>query len=495
MTGAYSSLYEIWRAHLPNRNPVLPYFLLHGMLEIGRSEWWLRLPSLIGGLLTIYAGFLVGREAGGKSLGLVMAFLLTFSPIHARLSQVLRYYSPMVAFLMLGFYFYLRWHNRRQTSDAVLFSVFSCLAVSCHYMAVVFVFSAGIHSLAWALRKGEKKQAAVDLACAYAPLAITLGFFFLTHIIFLQTASSRVGFVSPWLRALYPETLFEGGLNTLNVFGFLFGQHLFGMEAKSTYQSGAIYLAIFLFGLIVLWKQNQWSLVALCLIPFPLGVLFGKLHLFPFGASRHSVYLTPLIFIPAAIAIQQVLASKRRLVIIPGVLLLFGYATFHTTFRERYLAFPTVATIEQARQCARDFWRKTEPGDTFLTTRGTICTLAFYLDIHEGNFVDEESNIEGGSKASLIRDRHLLRRPGWSWDTEDFLSFVRSMGQMPEYQELDSVWVLDAGWGPNLKEIFAPNSSGYELLELNSYGNKISLMRIRLPRGDSEPQMNTDSPG
>ncbi len=481
LTAGYSSLFEVWSANTANRNPFPPYFLLHFMLRIGQNESWLRILSLIGGLATIYGGYLVGRETAGKGVGLVMAFLLTFSPMHVQLSQVLRYYSPMIACLVLGLFFFLRWHKKEKLLDAALFGFSMILAVTFHYVSVVFIFVAGLYSADWTLRRGLKRNVLVQLGFAYLPIALVLGFYFLTHIVHLQKTGLKVGAVSPWLEPYYIQSLSQVWTNTCGAFAVLFGKYLVAGNLSSAFKSGLIYLPFFVAGCILLKMRRQGNVAVLCLIPLPIALVLSNLQLFPFGNLRHVMYLTPLVFLPVSVAIQEMVCARRHWVSLIGLGALLSYGTIHTMRNDKYLESPTVAGIEETRRCAQDFWQKTEPGETVLVDYQTICMFSYYLKIHPEDFLDEDFRIGGGSRAFVARKRHFLLRNVWNLMAEDFSPFVTDVAGTPELLDLQEVWVLDAGWGFNLQRRFEQNFPDLELLELNSYGDQLSLMRIRLP--------------
>ncbi len=495
ITAGYSSLYKVWHANLPNRNPFPPYFLLHFMLKVGDSEWWLRSLSMVGGLAAIYGGYLAGREAGGKPAGLVMAFLLTVSPMHIRLSQVLRYYSPMIACLVLGLFFFLRWHKKEKLLDAMLFGISMILAVTFHYVSVVFIFVAGLYSANWTVRRGLKRNVLVQLGFAYLPIALVLGFYFFTHIVLLQRTVMKVGAVSPWLAPLYTESLSQAWTNTCGAFGILFGEYLVAENPSSAFKSGLIYLPFFVAGCILLKMRRQGDVAILCLIPLPIALVLSNLHMFPFGNSRHIMYLTPLVFLPVSVAIQEMVWARRHWVSLIGLAALLSYGTIHTMRNDKYLEFPTVAGIEETRRCAQDFLAKTEPGDVILMDLQTLCTISYYLDLHYERHKKLDFEVERCRTPFQVDERTFIRRRSWNLMAEDFLPFVTDVAGTPELQGLEEVWIFDAGWDFNLQKDFEENFPDLELLELTSYGDQLSLMRIRLPEPDPDQQLKTAVPG
>ncbi|MFA5614676.1 MAG: glycosyltransferase family 39 protein, partial [Methanoculleus sp.] len=106
---ARQSLLGIWESTAGGEfNPPLFYWLEHGMLAFGESEFVLRfLPALLG-VLTIPVVYLVGKEFRDRNVGIIAAALLTFSPFHIFYSQEARAYAPMLFFFSLALVFYLR---------------------------------------------------------------------------------------------------------------------------------------------------------------------------------------------------------------------------------------------------------------------------------------------------------------------------------------------------------------------------------------------------
>lgn len=59
----------------------------------GISEIWVRIPSIIFGVLTIYITFLIGSKLHSKTLGIFSALLLAINPLHIYYSQEARMYT------------------------------------------------------------------------------------------------------------------------------------------------------------------------------------------------------------------------------------------------------------------------------------------------------------------------------------------------------------------------------------------------------------------
>jgi hypothetical protein len=81
---------SIKKGHVPT------YFLfMHHWLAFGDDERWLRMPSVIFGVLTVLAAYVLGRVLGGNRVGLGTALLVALSPLQVRYAQEARMYTML----------------------------------------------------------------------------------------------------------------------------------------------------------------------------------------------------------------------------------------------------------------------------------------------------------------------------------------------------------------------------------------------------------------
>jgi uncharacterized membrane protein len=114
-------------------HPPLFYILIHFWLKLGKSEWFLRLPSVIFGVATVYFVFLVGKRLFNEKLGILSAFFLAISQYHVYYSQEVRMYS-LAALLATASTFFLlggKWFFYFLTITALLYS---------HYLGAFIFF-------------------------------------------------------------------------------------------------------------------------------------------------------------------------------------------------------------------------------------------------------------------------------------------------------------------------------------------------------------------
>lgn len=120
-------------------HPPFYYMLLHFFLYLGKSEFILRLPSVIFGILSIPLAYNVGKTFFGAREGLLSAFLLSISPVFVYYSQEARMYT-LFAFLSLLslFFFYtaIRKNDNRLWAGYIISTV---LDIYTHYFAFLVI--------------------------------------------------------------------------------------------------------------------------------------------------------------------------------------------------------------------------------------------------------------------------------------------------------------------------------------------------------------------
>ena len=149
---------EIWNISLSGDfHPPLFHWTEHLMLAFGQSEVILRfIPALLG-TLTIPVFYLIGKEFLDKNVGIICAALLTVSYFGIFYSQEAYSYSMVLFVFSLVLLFYFRALRTDETSQWLLFGLFSALAVWTHYYVLIALFVIYLHALI-TLREKLKKD-------------------------------------------------------------------------------------------------------------------------------------------------------------------------------------------------------------------------------------------------------------------------------------------------------------------------------------------------
>ena len=149
-----------WEGHLP-----LFFYVLHFFMYMGTSEFILRLPSAIFGVLAILMSYKIGKLFFGTKQGLVTAFLLSISTMHIYYSQQVRMYSLFVFLSLLSlFFFYKCFTEENKREIWIGFIISTVLNLYTHFFAA-FVVIAEIMFLALIVisKQISKKQKSNEL--------------------------------------------------------------------------------------------------------------------------------------------------------------------------------------------------------------------------------------------------------------------------------------------------------------------------------------------
>lgn len=116
--------------------PPLYHLVVHVLVGVTRSEWWLRLASLVPGVASCAVVFLIAKRLGGWQRGLIAAGLLAVSPLHVFFSQELRPYALACFFTLLSWEWLFRVVEEQKQSrlNQLLFCLWSILGFYTMYL-------------------------------------------------------------------------------------------------------------------------------------------------------------------------------------------------------------------------------------------------------------------------------------------------------------------------------------------------------------------------
>lgn len=172
----------------------------------------LRLPSIVGYLLSLVGVYWFAQRILSPFAGLAAVLFITLSPFRAYAIEA-RSYALLVGFLAISAVLWQRIDEKRFMTP--LLAVFLTLAVSCHHLAVVALASFGIAELTWTLLSGRIRWG-VWAACLLATSPFVVSVPILLHFrdIFGKTFWARPS----WSMALWT---YGGYLGVADKFAFV----------------------------------------------------------------------------------------------------------------------------------------------------------------------------------------------------------------------------------------------------------------------------------
>lgn len=160
----------------PGYNGPLYFLMLRGWIGVaGQSEFALRFPSLIFGVISVALIFILGRRLFNRSIGLIAAILFTFSAYQVWYSQEAKMYTLITALALAAIYFLRRGIEEGQTRYWISMVVATSLAMYAHILAALLIpVEAALFILWWRISRKQIRAGLIAFALLtvpYIPLA------------------------------------------------------------------------------------------------------------------------------------------------------------------------------------------------------------------------------------------------------------------------------------------------------------------------------------
>ncbi|HET7208746.1 MAG TPA: glycosyltransferase family 39 protein [Terriglobales bacterium] len=305
--GNQKSLWDVYHASLGSMHPPLLLFCIYSLKALGRSEFALRLPSVIAGTLSCWFGYKWLSKVADDTIALSGAVLFSLVPPLFSLESEVRQYSLLLLFIMAAFYFLESALEKLSVREMLLFSAALWLGLSVQYSALLFTVCIGIYTL---LRFDELRSGSRFIVAWVFGQLVFVGlalFFYKTHVPVFER-----GISGSWLRKLFyhsgdPVVSFLA-TNTYRFFHFLFGQPVIG----------SIMLLLFVIGLVSLVTGRHFPIRVSRPIGFTsmfAAVLCWALSLggiYPFGGTRHTIFLLPFVVLAAVVGLVTLLGNYAK---------------------------------------------------------------------------------------------------------------------------------------------------------------------------------------
>jgi hypothetical protein len=287
-------------------------FLYYWVKLFGMSEWPVRLPFAIGGVLAVYYAIRLFSRWFGQTTGLLTGAFLAFLEFPLLYSQIARPYGAGLLFSMMMTWFWTRllFDEKPKTGVAVAFSLSAAACMYTHYFSFLFALVVGITGLFFLNRKTMPHYLGAGFAAALL---------FTPHI-YITLNHLSIGGVGLWLARPEKNWL-------LTHIWYLFNESVWML-----FIAGAIIVSTIFFAKKILrFTRFHFFSILFFLVPFLTGFFYSRMVN---PVLQHSV----LIFsFPFLIALLFSFADKlpRRWTGAIVLIVLFA-GTAHTIFGNRY---------------------------------------------------------------------------------------------------------------------------------------------------------------
>lgn len=126
---------------IANSQPPLYYLLMHFWIKyFNFSDYFLDIPSVIFGVITIYVVYLLAKEIFTEKTALFSALFFSLSPVAVFFCKEARPYSLLILFTTLSALYFLKFINEgNNKKNWFLYVIFTTLAFYSHYVFGYFL--------------------------------------------------------------------------------------------------------------------------------------------------------------------------------------------------------------------------------------------------------------------------------------------------------------------------------------------------------------------
>jgi dolichyl-phosphate-mannose-protein mannosyltransferase len=467
------SAWQAYKASLTNAHPPLFYLILYFWHLLGRSEFMLRMPSVIAGTALCWLAFRWLERVIGKASSLIGLVFFAFSPAIVALSAEVRAYSVMLVCEAGALYFLAAAFEEKSASRMWCFSIFLYLAIFSHYSVLFFVIAVGVYTLAQILDSRLPRKVVLAWALGQVGTLAEYAFLYVTHV-------SKVRKEIPIWGSEFFASYYQWGdenilaftwRKTLNVFDFLFAQRYVSL----------LFLLLFLAGVAVILSKDILGrqkdtpmnrLGLLLLLPFALIWGASLAGVYPYAGTRHTVVLAP--FAIAGVSFTLAAITRQRLwagLLLTGLLVSVSNLTKDGIVPEVFRGDRSAAQMA----LAVNYMRKTIPrGDHLFVDLESLMPAAYYFCGPEE--IVPFKTFEGRFYEFSCRGNLIVSLPNWKLLPAVFQSQFEDMARSYNLKPGDRVWVYQTGWGLNLDTALASYDSRFRCMEPKTLGANTTII-------------------
>jgi Dolichyl-phosphate-mannose-protein mannosyltransferase len=470
-----------WRAALTNAHPPLLILVLHYWRMLGQSELMLRLPLVLAGTAACWFAYRWLAQLTDRSTALIGLLLFCFAPGLVELSAAVRQYALLLFFMSCCLYLAERAVQQASPAAMILFSLSLLGALLSHYSALIFAFALGVYMLVRLYPYGKNRRLFTAWLGGQAVALAVAGYFLLTHVAQLRQAGMPQGIAAGYLH----QSLYQPGDNaalflatqTVRVFTFILGRRIGGVPA----------LLAFLVAIVALLRRSSdregapasagekatsaiagepgagpperghekapprpYELALLLGLPFVISCGAALTRLYPYGGTRHSVYLALFALGGACLGLPAVQPAREwtRLLPVAGCLALCTFA-----FSARSPAIPSQASVLM-QQAVDAVHASAPPGSILFADYQSGLLLGYYVCGH--GVVQVFPPLRPFARSACGPYTVITTFPQvWSLEAGELRGELGRLAQLYRLAPGMKIWWFDAGWiegsAPNLR--------------------------------------------
>jgi len=356
--------------YVENHPPLYFIFLHLWMALAGQSEFSIRFPSLIWGVLTVPLTFKLGQRLLDRKAGLLAAFLLSISPFHVWFSQEARMYALATLLGASSVYFFIAMMGKARRSEKTYCSYILCsiLGLYTHfYVALIVAFENAAFLAWWARDQLMKLKNGLPSPLTWLLIQLCIIALFLPYIPF--AAARYTADATYWEGTLKWTTIVK---NTLAAFSA--GR---AVEKRTAKLAALGFSALAALGVLVLLsdRSRAWTAILLILyLAVPTLVLFAISHHRPKFAPRYLLPILPAFYLLIAAGLSPATGGRQagicRWLAIAGLILPLGFVSGISAHSLANYYFDDRYARPDFRAVAEYIRSHSQPGDAIILVGG-----------------------------------------------------------------------------------------------------------------------------
>lgn len=476
-----------WAEVTANAHPPLYYLILRGLGSVTWDFLWLRLFSVLCGVLAVVAVWAATREAVGKGrngaiAGFVAGAVVALGPGPIEMSQVMRPYMFQLALLGTVVYALLRYRESEGVPELAVYAATISAALLTHYSSMLALGAIGLYVLWDGFDRGLRERHWLKLAAVqFVPAAVVVGLY-LIHIRPLAGSALADDALDGWLSFYMIDSLSGAWLAFLGV------QHLLA----DSWLRGPMAILL-LAGIGVALARGPRATGVLALGALVMGILAASIGAYPFGSTRHSMWLLAFLVPPIGVLLASLAEAPKRvrvggLAAVATLLALGG--PIGTLLREPAAPWaPSDLVLRQDNLTQMVDALDPEEGPPLLvmSAQTFYLLLPFYALEREAAVFSPDSSafhFEYGARTVLASNAwDFSTRPGVSGTVtlEDFLTGAEVAFPELALNEGTDATIVVGGWRPPFVGELSALSEEHEFLRAGGYVPGLFAFVVDLP--------------
>lgn len=309
---------------LPDTTPPLYLVILHFFIKIfSTEEFWVRLPSVIFGVLSVMFIYLLAKKFFNQKVGIYAALILAFSSYHIYYSQEARAYTLLYFLSLASMYFFVEYLKSEKKKEGFYYLIFTVLLLYSHIYAIFLVLTQNIVFIFLKAKQSDW----ISRTKKWFILQFTAFVLFIPWILIPLGQSEELK-SSMWITKKHLINLFFVPL------GFSGGILL-----------GVIYTSLFVYGLYdiirkrktLLMQQKNISLLLILWMTIPVIIPVGyTLFISPIFIPRYIMYCSIPFFIIIGYTIDNLKPTTKYIALAIAILISLSYITAQVEKVEKY---------------------------------------------------------------------------------------------------------------------------------------------------------------